>query len=105
MGATQLVQPNPLGCLPVQPPPGLGLQWVPSPHYPHRAEEPTLRELIERYAEDRDIEFLPKVGRVHEGLQVYYKDSRGHDKNIQAPACIAARVTHPRGSSSMCISM
>ena len=33
--------------------------------------EPTLRQLIEQYAQESHVEFLPKAGRRHEGLQVY----------------------------------
>ncbi len=33
--------------------------------------EPTLRDLVARYAEDSGLEFLPKPGRFHDGLQVY----------------------------------
>ena len=32
--------------------------------------EPTLRQLVETYAADAGVEFLPKAGRRHEGLQV-----------------------------------
>lgn len=32
----------------------------------------TLRELLERFAEEAGVEFAPKVGRTHEGLQVYH---------------------------------
>ena len=31
----------------------------------------SLRELVERYAEEQDLPFLPKPGRSHAGLQVY----------------------------------
>jgi hypothetical protein len=33
--------------------------------------EPTLRQLVEQFAQDAGMEFLPKAGRRHEGLQVY----------------------------------
>lgn len=33
--------------------------------------EPTLRQLVEQYAQDAGVEFLPKAGRRHNGLQVY----------------------------------
>lgn len=36
------------------------------------AEELSLRELVERFAEEVGVEFLPKPGRTHEGLQVYH---------------------------------
>lgn len=35
------------------------------------AAELTLRQLVERFASDSDVEFLPKAGRSHAGLQVY----------------------------------
>lgn len=31
----------------------------------------TLRDLVQRFAEDNNISFLLKPGRMHEGLQVY----------------------------------
>ncbi len=31
----------------------------------------SLRELVERFAEDQDVAFLPKPGRTHAGMQVY----------------------------------
>lgn len=31
----------------------------------------TIRELVMQFAEEHGIEFQPKVGRMHEGLQVY----------------------------------
>ena len=33
------------------------------------AAEPSLRQLVEQYAADAGVEFLPKAGRRHEGLQ------------------------------------
>jgi tuftelin-interacting protein 11 len=33
--------------------------------------EPTLRDLVARYADEAGYEFLPKPGRFHDGLQVY----------------------------------
>ena len=33
------------------------------------AAEPSLRQLVEHHAAEHNIEFLPKVGRRHEGLQ------------------------------------
>lgn len=33
--------------------------------------EPTLRELVERYAADAGVEFVPRPGRYQDGLQVY----------------------------------
>jgi tuftelin-interacting protein 11 len=33
--------------------------------------EPTFKELVERYAMDAGVEFVPKVGRYQDGLQVY----------------------------------
>ena len=30
-----------------------------------------LKEVIETYAQEHDIQFFPKVGRTHDGLQVY----------------------------------
>ncbi|CAL8461887.1 g1418 [Coccomyxa elongata] len=37
----------------------------------NRAAEPSLRQLVENYAQEHGMEFLPKAGRRHEGLQVY----------------------------------
>lgn len=34
-------------------------------------EELTLKEVVEAFAEDNDVQFMPKPGRTHEGLQVY----------------------------------
>ena len=34
------------------------------------AAEPTLRQLVERFAEDNGVELLPKAGRRQDGLQV-----------------------------------
>eukprot|EP00803_Ostreobium_quekettii_P005141 evm.model.scf_54.2 EVM.evm.TU.scf_54.2 scf_54:5179-15799(+) len=31
----------------------------------------TLRDLVQRFAEESNVEFVPKAGRLHEGLQVY----------------------------------
>ena len=31
----------------------------------------SLRELLERFAEEQDVPFLPKPGRTHAGMQVY----------------------------------
>lgn len=36
------------------------------------ASELTLRELVAQFAEEQGIEFLPKPGRMHEGMQVYH---------------------------------
>lgn len=33
--------------------------------------EMTLKEVVEAFAEQNDVQFLPKVGRLHEGFQVY----------------------------------
>lgn len=33
--------------------------------------EPSLKELVARYATDTGVDFLPKVGRYYDGLQVY----------------------------------
>lgn len=35
------------------------------------AAEMSLKEVVESFAEQNDVQFLPKVGRSHEGLQVY----------------------------------
>lgn len=35
-----------------------------------RAPEPSLRQLVESFAQEAGVEFLPKAGRRHEGLQV-----------------------------------
>lgn len=35
------------------------------------AAEMSLKEVVESFAEQNDVQFLPKVGRMHEGLQVY----------------------------------
>ncbi|BFI30199.1 tuftelin-interacting protein 11 [Marchantia polymorpha subsp. ruderalis] len=34
-------------------------------------ENISLKEIVEGFAQDNDIQFVPKLGRVHEGLQVY----------------------------------
>ena len=34
------------------------------------AADPTMRQLVEQFAADSGLEFLPKAGRRHEGLQV-----------------------------------
>ena len=31
----------------------------------------TLRELVQKFAEERGVEFMPKFGRFHDGLQIY----------------------------------
>ncbi|CAK9866851.1 unnamed protein product [Sphagnum jensenii] len=36
-----------------------------------QAAEMSLKEVVEAYAQDNDVQFLPKPGRTHEGLQVY----------------------------------
>ncbi len=36
----------------------------------NRAAEPSLRQLVENYAQEHGMEFLPKAGRRSEGLQV-----------------------------------
>ena len=46
-----------------EPPPPPGGRWG--------GPEPTLRDLVARYAEDAGLEFVPKPGRFHDGLQVY----------------------------------
>jgi hypothetical protein len=38
---------------------------------PSRRGSPTLRELLERFAEEHDILFIPKAGRQERGLQVF----------------------------------
>jgi tuftelin-interacting protein 11 len=35
------------------------------------ASQLSLKEVVEAYAQEHDIQFLPKVGRTHDGLQVY----------------------------------
>jgi tuftelin-interacting protein 11 len=35
------------------------------------AAEPSLRELVARYAQEAGLEFLPRAGRLHDGLPVY----------------------------------
>lgn len=35
------------------------------------ASQLSLKEVVEAYAQEHDIRFLPKVGRTHDGLQVY----------------------------------
>jgi tuftelin-interacting protein 11 len=35
------------------------------------APQLSLKEVVEAYAQEHDIRFLPKVGRTHDGLQVY----------------------------------
>ncbi|EFN58159.1 hypothetical protein CHLNCDRAFT_50559 [Chlorella variabilis] len=42
---------------------------LPTPHYD--ASDLTLRQLVEQYAEETGVAFLPKPGRTHEGLQMY----------------------------------
>lgn len=32
----------------------------------------TMKELIAQFAEDSGVDFVPKLGRMHEGLQVYH---------------------------------
>lgn len=34
------------------------------------SESYTLRELVQHFAEENNVEFLPKSGRMHDGLQV-----------------------------------
>lgn len=40
--------------------------------YTAAAEELTLRQLVESYAADNDIQLLPKAGQMEEGLQVCF---------------------------------
>ncbi len=42
---------------------------APSTYVP--ASELTLRDLVQQFAEEHGVEFVPKFGRFHEGLQVY----------------------------------
>ncbi|KAI7842892.1 hypothetical protein COHA_003404 [Chlorella ohadii] len=42
---------------------------APVPHYD--ASDLTLRQLVEQFAEEAGVAFLPKPGRTHEGLQMY----------------------------------
>ncbi len=35
------------------------------------AAELTLKDLVQRFAEESDVEFMPKIGRFQDGLQVY----------------------------------
>ena len=37
---------------------------------PSAVAEPTLRQMVELYAEQNNLDFVPKAGRRHEGLQV-----------------------------------
>eukprot|EP00897_Mesotaenium_endlicherianum_P010003 jgi/Mesen1/9030/ME000565S08352 len=56
--------PMPAGA-PSQPPP-------PPPPLPVGEEaELSLKDVVEKYAQDHDVHFLPKPGRAHEGLPVY----------------------------------
>ncbi|PRW56706.1 septin and tuftelin-interacting 1-like protein 1 [Chlorella sorokiniana] len=59
-----------------QPPPAAGYGAAPAapaaapvPHYD--ASDLTLRQLVEQFAEEAGVAFLPKPGRTHEGLQMY----------------------------------
>lgn len=45
-----------------------------SGQYMAAAEDLTLRQLVESYAADNDIQLLPKAGQLEEGLQVYAFD-------------------------------
>ena len=51
---------GPAGAAYVEPSPGTGAA---------AAAEPSLRQLVEQYAADAGVAFLPKAGRRHEGLQ------------------------------------
>ncbi len=42
--------------------------------YMAAAEELTLRQLVESYAAENDIQLLPKAGQLEEGLQVCRQD-------------------------------
>lgn len=44
------------------------------PHPPgtHAAEDLTLRDLVAAFAEEAGLEFVPRAGRMHEGLQVFH---------------------------------
>jgi tuftelin-interacting protein 11 len=35
------------------------------------AAEPSFKDLVARYAEEQGLEFVPRAGRLHDGLQVY----------------------------------
>ena len=51
---------GPTGAAYAEPSPGTGAA---------AAAEPSLRQLVEQYAADAGVAFLPKAGRRHEGLQ------------------------------------
>lgn len=39
--------------------------------YAETSDVYTLRDLVLRFAEENNVEFLPKAGRMHDGLQVH----------------------------------
>ena len=43
-----------------------------SKHRFHKMMMLTMKELIAQFAEDSGVDFVPKLGRMHEGLQVYH---------------------------------
>ncbi|GAB4821104.1 hypothetical protein N2152v2_008150 [Parachlorella kessleri] len=53
------------------PPPPLPAAQPPLPAAPFDPSSLTLRQLVEHYAAEVGVEFLPKPGRMFEGLQVY----------------------------------
>ncbi len=54
--------------MPAGPPPPLPTQQPAPP--PFDPSTLSLRQLVEHFAAEAGVEFLPKLGRMHEGLQV-----------------------------------
>jgi len=53
--------------------------WTPAPKPKEAQPKPLrpvvhlgLKDLVAQFAEESGVEFLPKLGRMHEGLQVYH---------------------------------
>ena len=44
---------------------------LPPPSGSASSSDLTLRDLVQRFAEEHSVTFLPKIGRFHDGLQVY----------------------------------
>ena len=65
-GASPAAPPLPTG----PPPPPMPAAQPPLPTAPFDPSSLTLRQLLEHYAAEVGVEFLPKPGRMFEGLQV-----------------------------------